>query len=89
MAGNSTHLSILGQKNKNQMKFIWCTLNSFGNNKAKRAIRWARNCIFINIINWELLCLLKIYYFFELSSSTFYFELNFASAATNLNYPNL
>ena len=36
-AGNSIHQFIL-QINKNQMKIIWHTLNSFGNNKAKRVI---------------------------------------------------
>ena len=38
MAGNSIHQFIMDQKDKNQMKFIWYTLNSFGNNKAKKVI---------------------------------------------------
>ena len=79
----------MDQKDNNQMKLIWHTLNSFGNNKAKKVILWIPNCIFKSIPNSELLCLMKINYFFELSSKTFLFELNFASAATNLNYPNL
>ena len=42
MVGNNIHQFILDQKDKNQMIFIWYTLNSFGNNKAKKAIHWVQ-----------------------------------------------
>ncbi len=71
MAGNSIRQFILDQKNKNQMKIIWHTLNSFGNNKAKRVVLLIRNYIFKCNLNSELLCTMRINYFFELSLKTF------------------
>jgi hypothetical protein len=83
MARNSFRQFIFDQKDKNQMKLIWCTLNFFGNNKAKKVILLIQNYIFKCIHNLKLLCLLKIDYFFELSSNKIYFVLNFANSATN------